>query len=300
MQDSVLDTQPVPRASEIARRPSIAIALGGGGARGLAHIAVLEVLDELGIRPTLIAGTSIGAIIGAAYASGISAAHIRAHTEAVLGHRFDLVRQIFSARATPLQQVLRLVQLRSAILKPEVLLGHLMPPRLARDFGALEIPLKIVTTDVHTYKAVVFDRGPLVDAIAASMAIPALFSPVKVDGSYLLDGGLVNPLPFDQIEGAADITIAIDVSGTAGAAVEQREPTAFEALIVASQILQHSIVREKLVHTRPDIYIDMPVNRFGVLEFHKHKEILAAAEPAKDQLKRQLDRVLGAVTLPPV
>lgn len=297
-------THGVPAAggprTDIAKRPTIALALGGGGARGLAHIAMLEVFDELGLKPALIAGTSIGAIVGAAYASGIAAAHIRAHAEATLGQRFDLARQLFSARATPVQQILRLVQLRSAVLKPDVLLETLMPPRVKRDFAELPIPLRIATTDIHSYKPVVFEDGPLLPAIAASMAIPALFTPVGHGGKLLLDGGLVNPLPFDLIEGRADITVAIDLSGITGMAEEQRSPTAFEALVVASQILQHSIVREKLATIRPDIYIEMPVNRFGILEFHKHREILAAAEPAKEILRRQLDRVLGAITLRPV
>jgi NTE family protein len=293
-----LTTDTLPRAAP--DRPTIALALGGGGARGLAHIAVLEVLDERGLKPTLLAGTSIGAIIGAAYASGIPASHIRAHTEAVLRQRFDLARQVFSARAMPVQHILRLLQLRSAMLKPDTLLRLLMPQRLKRDFAELDIPLRIVTTDMQSYQAVVFDRGPLLPAIAASIAIPALFTPVTFEGRMLLDGGLVDPLPFDLIAGRADITIAIDVSGTSGAALERDPPTAIQSLVIASQILQHAIVRERLRHSRPDIYIEMPVDRFGILEFHKFREILAAAEPAKDQLRRQLDRVLGAVTVAPL
>src|SRR5262249_59958830 len=83
-------------------RPSIALALGGGGARGLAHILMLEVFDELGLRPKIIAGTSMGAIFGTAYASGLSAKLIRAHTEEALGQRFDMLRQLFSARSDPI------------------------------------------------------------------------------------------------------------------------------------------------------------------------------------------------------
>ena len=83
-----------------AVRPSIALALGGGGARGLAHILMLEVFDELGLRPQIIAGTSIGAVFGAAYASGMSARLIRAHTEETLSQRFDVVRQLLSARSS--------------------------------------------------------------------------------------------------------------------------------------------------------------------------------------------------------
>lgn len=284
-------------SSALTRQPTVALALGGGGARGLAHIPILEVLDERGIRPKIIAGTSIGAIIGAAYASGIPAKFIAAHTEMVLRQRFDLVRQIFSARALPVQRILNLIQLKSAVLKPDVLLDLLMPPRVARNFADLVIPMKIITTDIHTYQGVVFEHGSLLPAVAASMALPALFTPVAHDGKLLLDGGLVNPLPFDLIEGYADITIAIDVSGAAGIPDELKFPTPFEALVTSSQILQHTIVREKLKFSQPDIYIDMPVSQFGVLEFHKFREIMKAAEPAKDVLRRQLDRVMGAHTL---
>ena len=258
---------------------------------------MLEVLDEMGIQPVIMAGTSIGAIVGAAYASGIPARHIGAHAEMVLRQRFDLVRQIFSARALPMQRILSLMQLKSAVLKPDVLLDLLMPPRVARDFADLKIPLKIVTTDIHSYQPLVFETGPLVTAVAASMALPALFTPVEHHGRLLLDGGLVNPLPFDLIAGLADVTIAIDVSCSAATPAELKMPSALDALVTASQILQHSIVREKLKFSQPDIYIDMPVSRFGVLEFHKFREIMAAAQPAKDVLRRQLERIMGAHTL---
>lgn len=295
------DKHPTPQQTGTAvasSSPSIALALGGGGARGLAHIPMLEVFDELGIKPKIIAGTSIGAIIGAAYASGIPARHIAAHTEMVLRHRFDLIRQIFSARALPVHRILNLIQLKSAVLKPEVLLDLVMPPRVARDFSDLKIPLKIVTTDIQNYQAVVFEHGPLNTAVAASMALPALFTPIRHNGHLLLDGGLVNPLPFDTLAGTADITIAIDVSGCyAAVPLGADDPTAFDALVTASQILQHTIVREKLKYTQPDIFVDMPVAKFGLLELHRHREIIKAAAPAKEAFKRQLDRVMNAHTV---
>ena len=105
-----------------AARPSIALALGGGGARGLAHILMLEVFDELGLKPKIIAGTSIGAIFGAAYASGLSARLIRAHTEEVLSQRFDIARQLLSARSEPMLKILNILPVRSSLLKPEALL----------------------------------------------------------------------------------------------------------------------------------------------------------------------------------
>src|SRR5438034_3900603 len=105
-----------------AARPTIALALGGGGARGLAHILMLEVFDELGFKPTVIAGTSIGAVFGAAYASGLSAKHIRAHVEEALGQRFDLMRQLLLARSEPVLKILNFLPIRSSLLNPLLLL----------------------------------------------------------------------------------------------------------------------------------------------------------------------------------
>ena len=113
-------------------RPTIALALGGGGARGLAHILVLEVFDELGIRPKVIAGTSIGAVFGAAYASGLSASLIRAHLEEALSQRFGIVRQLLSARSEPVLKILNILPVRSALLKPESLLEFMLPSAVCR------------------------------------------------------------------------------------------------------------------------------------------------------------------------
>lgn len=280
------------------KQPRIGLALGGGGARGIAHILTLEVFDELGIRPSIITGTSIGAIYGAAYASGLSAAYIRAHTEEVLSQRLDLVRQLVSARAQPVQKLFNLFPLRTAgLLSAEAVLDRLLPPRLPATFAGLPIPLAIVATDFHAQEALLVREGVLKTAVAASMALPALFEPVSLGGRSLIDGGLVNPLPFDLITPAeADLIIAIDVSG--GARDEEgASPGALEALFASTQILQRSIVREKLKSIRPDIYIDSTVERFHMLEFHKFRDILKSALPAKGMLKRQLERVLAAETI---
>jgi NTE family protein len=277
-------------------RPSIALALGGGGARGLAHILMLEVFDELGLKPTIIAGTSVGAIFGAAYASGLSARLIRAHTEETLSQRFEIVRQLVSARAEPMLRILNILPVRAALLKPEALLEYLLPSKVARDFADLQIPLKVVTTDFYAQEQVIVSEGPLRSALAASIALPALFTPVTLGGRLLMDGGLVNPLPFDVLGGEADITVAIDVSGASLGPGKHPQPSAFAALMSSSQILQRSIVREKLKARQPDIYVDVEVDEFYVLDFHRLKKVLAAAAPAKEHLKRQLARVLASHT----
>jgi NTE family protein len=289
--------QPKIKEQLPARTPTIALALGGGGARGLAHILVLEVFDELGVKPKVIAGTSIGALYGAAYASGLSARHIRALTEETLSRRLDMVRQLFSARSDPVQKFLNIFPLRTALLKSEAILDMVFPTQVGGDFKSLAIPLRLVATDLASRTAVVMSEGPLRPAVAASIAIPIVFQPVVRAGRTLVDGGLVNPLPFDLVVNEADVTVAIDVSGGAFEAVVGERPSAMMIAAQSLQIMERSITREKLMHTQPDIYIDVEVDQFHALEFHRAKEIMAAAAPIKDRLKRQLDRILGAETL---
>lgn len=292
------DASPPAAEPMPARTPTVALALGGGGARGLAHIHVLEVLDEFGIRPTVIAGTSIGAVFGAAYASGLTGSQIRAYALEALSRRFDLVRQLFAARSTPVQKVLRLFPIRSALLDPETVLDTLLPGRIAREFDELKIPLKVVATDLGRREAHLIEAGNLRQAIAASIAIPVIFSPVNIGERTLVDGGLVNPLPFEHVIGSADITIAIDVSGVSGVAELGPRPTALEVAVQSLQILEKSITREKLRSVRPDIYIDVDVDRFGALEFWKPAEILAASEPIRDAFRSELKRTLEKARLP--
>ena len=285
---------PAARASG----PSIGLALGGGGARGLAHVVMLEAFDELGLRPKIIAGTSIGAVIGAAYASGMSAREIRAQMQEVLSGRFELARDLFAARARTLPRVSRFFSPMNAVLCPEALLDLIYPARVARDFAQLDIPMKIVATDFYALDTHIFETGSLRQAVAASMALPAIFEPIVIDGKAYVDGGLVNPLPYDLVRDGTDITIAIDVSGVPVPAPDRTHPTATEALFAASFIFERTIIREKLKTEQPDIFIQAVTSHFQLLDIWKFDDILAAAIPAKEELKIKLDRVMGAETLP--
>jgi NTE family protein len=283
----------------LTNKPRIGLALGGGGARGLAHILVLEVFDEFGIKPTMIAGTSIGALFGAAYASGLSAAFIRASTEETLSRRLDMVRQLFAARSDPVPKLLKLLPMRHALLNSGALLDLVLPTQVAQDFAQLSIPLQLVATDLGSQSAHVMSSGSLRDAIAASVAIPVIFQPVQRGGYTLVDGGLVNPLPFDLLGDSVDITVAIDVTGASASDVQvSAQPTAMLVAAQSLQILQKSITIEKLRSRQPDVYVDVQLDKFNALEFHKMADILKASAPAKEALKRQLGRVLGAETLP--
>ena len=284
--------EPAAAPKPTASRPSVALALGGGGARGLAHIQILEAFDELGVRPKIIAGTSIGAVFAAAYASGLSGRQIRAHTYEVLRKRLDLVRDLYAARVRNPRPIWNVFAARSAFLAPARLLDIILPPRVPRDFAHLTIPLKVVASDFYAQEPVIFSSGPLREAIAASMALPLIFEPVQFNGRVLIDGGLVNPLPFDILHGDADLTVAVDVSGAPVRRPGQETPKAWESLFASHFIFERTIIREKLKSRHPDVYIDAGTSRFQVLDFLKVDEILAAATPAKEQLKAQLARVL--------
>ena len=272
--------------------PTVGLVLGGGGARGLAHILMLEVFDEFGIKPTVIAGTSIGAIFGAAYAAGLSGREIREATEETLANRFDLIRGLFSARAPRADRSRNPFAARNAFLAPGALLDVVLPQRVPQHFEALGIPLKIVASDFYALESVVFSSGPLRPAVAASIALPVIFEPVLIEGRSLVDGGLTNPLPFDLVAEEADILVAIDVSGAPVPSPSRARPTAVEALFASSFLFERSIVREKLKAHRPDIYIDAGTGRYQALDFLKVRHILDAARPAQEMLRRELSRVL--------
>jgi len=291
---SAPQTQAAGNTPHPARKPRIGLALGGGAARGLAHILVFEAFEELGLRPDLIAGTSIGALFGAAFAAGMSAAQIRAHTEETLTNRFDLLGQLFSARAEPIQKLFRIFPLRSALLDADAILDVVLPASVPETFEALQIPLQIVATDIGMRDSVVFNSGQLKPAIAASIAIPIVFAPVSRDNRTLADGGLTNPLPYDLLAGSCDIVVAIDVSGAASEASIGPNPGITTMVTQSIQILQKRIIRERLEHNRPDIYIDVDLDRFGAYQFHKVTEILTAALPAKQELKARLARVVAS------
>lgn len=279
--------------SHAAPVPSIGLVLGGGGARGLAHILMLEVFDELGIKPKIIAGTSIGAIFGAAYAAGLGARDIRAHTEDVLTNRVSLLRDVFASRTQRSGPFWNPLLARSALLAPHALLDLVFPPGVPQRFEDLAIPLRVVASDFYAIEPTVFSTGALRPAVAASMALPVIFEPVLIEGRSLIDGGLTNPLPFDLIAHEADVIVAIDVSGTTVPSPGRSRPTAIEALFASSFLFERSIVREKLKAHQPHVYIDGGTGRYQALDFLKVREILAAAEPAKAELREKLERVLA-------
>jgi NTE family protein len=273
--------------------PSLAIALGGGGARGLSHVLILEALDELGIRPRAIAGTSIGALMGAAYASGMSGAEIRAHCGEMFQKRTELIKRFFSRWDGKIMEIWSSVAL--PISAGDRMIKALLPPDLPESFEELLIPLTVVTTDFYSQEEQIIAEGPLFPAITASSALPTVFRPVDIDGRLLIDGGFVNPLPFDLLSGKADIIAAVDVS--AGAPESRgKNPTLIETLTGAMQIALRSIIQEKLRAGAPDILIRPNVGPYRVLDFFKFDDILTASAGCKDEFKRAIDARIESMT----
>ncbi|MBI4725237.1 MAG: patatin-like phospholipase family protein, partial [Rhodomicrobium sp.] len=230
----------------------IGLALGGGGARGLAHIAILEAFDETGVKPAMISGTSIGALIGAAYASGMPAAEIRSYCEAAFAKRSALLRHIYYRWRGRVWDYWR--PGAPAFFKSERIFELVLPPNLPETFESLEIPFQTVATGFFTQSECVIASGPLLPAIAASSALPALLTPVKLDGQILIDGGFVNPLPFDLLKPHTDFVLAVDVSGGPGEPKDSI-PRPIETLLGAQQIALRSIINAKLKVSAPDVLI---------------------------------------------
>ncbi|KAA3628249.1 MAG: patatin-like phospholipase family protein [Proteobacteria bacterium] len=275
------------------RRDRVGIALGGGGARGLAHVLMLEVLDELGIKPYRIAGTSIGAIIGVLYAAGKSGREIRALIDQLTVSENESWIDALSGESGLRWLDFLLPELRrGGLLNPDGFIAFLDETLGVERFDQLKIPLQVVATDFWSREAAVFDSGLLMPAVQASMALPGVFAPVTIGDRLLVDGGLVNPVPYDLIQQDCDLTIAVDVIGlrTPG---EDPIPSYLEATFEAFQILQSTVLKEKMRHRPPDIYIRPEIRDVRVLEFYKFEAIFQQAQPQKDRLKRQLEKLLG-------
>lgn len=275
-----------PNAEQPKAPISIGLALGSGGANGLAHIAILQVFDELGIVPDRITGTSIGAVIGGLYAAGLSAQQIREIFAAVAGSPLDAFSGLAKSDVK-LAKLLRFWRGGAGLLDSSgflhVLAAHIRP----RTFAELRIPLTVVATDYWTADMVSISDGNLFRAIEASMAVPGLFTPVRHGEHLLIDGGTSNPLPFDLLQGEVDLVIAVDVSGNHQPNNGQ-ELGMSDMLFNSFKIMQQSITRQALRNQPPDILIRPEAPGVRLAHFHRINEILEHAKPAAATLRELL------------
>lgn len=272
----------------------IGIALGGGGAKGIAHVPMLEVLDEFDIVPHQISGTSIGAVIGVLYAAGYNGREIRAGINQISFLEGDGF--IDSLTGKDLFKWFEFIDIDwsgNAFFKADSFLSELMKDVRVTRFDELKIPIKIVAADFWKRTQVVFEAGDLKPALQASMALPGIIVPMVRDGKVYVDGGAVNPVPFDLL-GDCDIVIAINVMGTRTES-DNLIPAFSEAVFNTFQIMQTTILQQKLADHPPDIYVAPEIVDVRVLEFYKADQIFRQAEPAKDELRRQIEALLKSI-----
>ena len=179
--------------------PKIGLVLGGGAARGFAHIGVIQVLEEAGIKPHLVVGTSAGSLVAALYASGKSGAQLQKVAETMEEATFaDWTLPIFSR----------------GLLRGEALARYVSQQVNGRLIESTAMPLGIVATDLNSGQGMLFQRGDIALAVRASSAVPAIFQPVKISGRDYVDGGLVSPVPVRYArQMGAELVIAVDISG---------------------------------------------------------------------------------------
>lgn len=289
----------MPDAGPDAAAASIGLALGGGGARGLAHIHVLAALDDLGLKPARIAGSSIGAIVGAGYASGMSARAIEAFALESFGTLRLIAGRIWATRPPSVAEFLADGGLRLGQLNAERVLAAFLPGELAASFEDLAIPLTVMATDFYARRELGIETGVLASALAASAALPAIFRPVRREGLVLVDGGIYNPLPFDRLTGQTGLVIAVDVNG-GPEGDGGRLPTPMEAMVGASQLMQHSIIETRLRIAPPDLLFRPPVSHYKVLDFRRARIILEETAGLREEVKRTLGRRLDRPAPPPL
>lgn len=271
----------------------IGITFGAGGARGISHLLMIEALEELGIKPSIISGSSFGAIVGAFYAAGFTSKEMRDILNQLINPKRDSVFDfLLKSDIAKLLTMFDPQFIKSGFIKGEKFQRFMESNLKVSKFEELNVPLRIVATDYWKKEEVVFDKGELIEPIKASYSLPGLFTPVKIKNRVLIDGGAVNPLPFDLIRNYCDITIAIDVT----AVVAQSEtgiPPTFDSVFTTYQTMQNSIIRERLKFLKPDIYIKPEIYDVRVFDFVKADSIFKQAKPAKKELKKQLGKILS-------
>ncbi len=272
----------------------IGLALGAGGARGIAHLAILEALDELNIRPCVISGTSIGAIVGLFYSAGFSTSEMKKILNQIIyGTRSKFWEIHKKSDFVKYFDLLDPTIKTGGLLRGDKLASFLSTKVKVSNFNELEIPFKVLATDYYEKAQVIIDRGELLSAVRASYALPFLFAPIERERKLLIDGGMVNPLPFDVIRNDCDITVAVDVSATNEFPGTPEIPPSYEVLFSSFQIMQSAIVNEKLKTNRPDILIKTNIKGVRVHEFMKAEEILKNSEVYKTELKKKLKKLLS-------
>lgn len=265
----------------------VSLALGGGGARGLAHLKVLEFFDREGIRVSKISGSSIGAVVGALYASGLSALEIQEKLHQYLILKNDRKRNIFKKLPNVLSwfSMLNMDLREPGIIKADSFLKKFMSDLESKRFEELKVPLTIITTNYWTGEEVAFDSGPLMPALLASSAIPGMFPAVEHQGMVLVDGSLSNYVPFSHWLEDESVTVAVDVASDR-TQVDPHLPKIREAAEGMFDIVFDRMIQKQMETATPDIYFRPGIKGVSILDFDKIDSIYQQTEHALPELRR--------------
>jgi NTE family protein len=272
----------------------LGIAFGGGGARGAAHVGVWSELSRLGIKPRLITGTSIGGMVGALAAAGLSAEEMGA-----------IFRQMSPSHMYTLPG-------GAPSFSGNIKLEKLLEESLGRiTFADLRFPLAVMTVDLISRKGVIIDEGDLVTAILATAALPLLLPPVERDGLLLVDGGILNNLPFDVARArGATYVIAVDLTHTApyGTPSEPAPPFTgllarvmnitrrrpmFQVLSTVADIITIQSINTRLAVSPPELLLRPRLSTIGLFDFHRWEEGIEAGKTAVREVEDELAKLNG-------
>jgi NTE family protein len=291
----------------VKRSPRIGLALGSGSARGWAHIGAIRALEERGLKFDMICGTSIGALVGAVYASG----------------QLDRLESWVSALVR--REVLRLMDLtwKGGLIRGERLFALFRTMFPGTTIDQLGVPFGAVATELETGREIWLRHGDLFDVVRASIAAPGVFTPAVLEGRLLVDGGLVNPVPVSMCRAlGADIVVAIDLSwGKLGPYRDRRRdiapqrpprkgllarllggerrdpdrphvPSIFEVFNTALDIVEQRVARSRLSGEPADVLITPLLPNFGTMEYHRGKEAIAEGRAAVERMAPLIDQVI--------
>ena len=290
-------------SQDTIKRPKIGLVLSGGGAKGFAHVGVLKVLEQAGIKVDFIGGTSMGAVIGGLYASGYNASQLDSIVKVT---NFDNLLIDYVPRSSKSFYQKRNDELYAVILPfnkfkigaPQSLSKGMfnynlfnrltLHARHVRDFNQLPTPFLCMATDIEIGKQVVLDKGVLAQALFASSALPSVFSPVILDGKLLVDGGVTNNYPIEEIRKlGADIIIGVDVQSGLRDKEQLQDGTKILFQITNLQMIEKMEANSKST----DIYIKPDIKNIGVVSFEKAKEIILRGEEAAFTVYEDLEKL---------
>ena len=240
----------------------IGIALGGGAARGYAHIGVINALKELNIPISFISGTSIGSFIGALYASG----NIKKFEEEVRSRNSFMKDVLF--RLDPIFPKLSIMNGNEVVKVFKEITD-------VKTFEELDLPLTTVATDIINNKKIESNSGDLINAIKASIAIPGVLTPTYVNDSLCVDGGLIDPVPLQSIvEMGADITIAVNLYGLQSSEKNDSKYNIIDIVDRSAKIVLNNVTHLSFKNNEPDVLIEPPIDQYYGWDFHKSNELI--------------------------